>query len=197
MKIVGLTGGIGSGKSTVAKFFEQNQIPVYNSDWEAKKLMNEDEIVKNQIIELFGENAYQNNQLNRKFIADQVFVNKELLAQLNQIVHPAVQQHFLNWVNSQNSDFVVKEAAILFESGAYKSCDFVVTVAADEEIRIQRVIQRDEISPDEVKNRIQNQWSDAQRMEHSDFVIYNNAGLDELYDSFQQTYQQILAKIQN
>lgn len=196
MYILGLTGGIGSGKSTIGKWFLEKGIPVYDSDKEAKLLMNENPSLKSQLIDLFGPETYLNNEYNRKFVAEQVFENKEKLAALNAIVHPAVFHHFHEWVSQQNSEFVVKEAAILFESGSYKDCDFILTVAADESIRIQRVMDRDQVTQEQVQARIANQWTDEQRIEKSDFVLYNNASLEDLKNQFHKTYKKLLKRIQ-
>lgn len=197
MKIVGLTGGIGSGKSTIAKWFLELGIPVYNADLEAKKLMNENEKIITELTELFGEEVYQNGIYNRKLVSSKVFQDKELLHQLNQIVHPEVFKHFQNWVENQASDFVVKEAAILFESGSYKDCDWVVSVVADEEIRIKRVLKRDEISEEQIRQRINNQWTDTQRIEKSDFVIDNNSNLEDLKIKFDQLYKKLLKRFRS
>jgi len=195
MKIVGLTGGIGSGKSTVAKFFLDQGVPVYDSDSEARRMMNENREIKQKLVSLFGEDAYFENKLNRPYIASQVFKNKELLNQLNRIVHPAVFEDFRNWVKKQDSVFVVKEAAILFESGSYKDCDFVVSVIADEDLRIRRVSKRDNISAEKVRDRIQNQWTDEMRVAKSDFVIHNNSDLENLYEEFKKVYNELLKRI--
>lgn len=197
MKIIGLTGGIGSGKSTIGKWFLEKQIPVYDSDLEAKKLMNEQADLKVQLIDLFGDEVYVDGEYNRKLVAEKVFQDKELLAQLNSIVHPAVFQHFHQWVKAQNTPFVVKEAAILFESGSYKDCDFVVSVLADEAIRIQRVVERDDVSVQQVQDRIRNQWTDEQRKEASDFTMTNNQDLADLKTQFDKIYKKLLKRIQS
>jgi len=171
--IVGLTGGIGSGKTYVASLFGELGVPVYISDVEAKKIMNTQPDVIKSIIEIFGKKAYVDGQLDRKFIASQVFTKKEKLNQLNSIVHPAVANHFKNWHKQQNSVFVIKESAILFETKGNKYCDSIILVTAPEEIRILRVIKRDHVSEEEVKNRIKNQWSDEQKKLLSNYVISN------------------------
>ena len=130
MKILGLTGGMGSGKTTVAKFFKELNVPVYIADDEARKLMDKDLIVQEKIRQLFGKEAFKNGSLDRKFVASQVFHDKQKLEQLNQIIHPAVQQHFESWAKQQNSAYVVYEAAILFEKGGYKRCDYNLLVTA-------------------------------------------------------------------
>lgn len=194
MKIVGLTGGIGSGKSTIAKWFLEAGIPVYNSDDEAKRLMNESPEIRSQLIQVFGENAYLNDELNRKFISSQVFENKNLLEKLNQVVHPEVFKDFKNWIQNQNAPFVVKEAAILFESGSYNDCDYIISVIANEETRIQRVMERDGVSYEQVLSRIKNQWTDDLRIVNSDFIIKNNDGLEELKEEFDEVYNKLLKK---
>jgi len=195
MKIIGLTGGIGSGKSTVAKWFEEKEIPVYNSDLEARRLMNESAEIRRRLIERFGEETYQPSGLNRARLAALAFKNPAELKDLNEIVHPVVFNDFRIWIKKQNTKFVVKEAAILFESGSYQDCDGVISVIADEKTRIERVMQRDRISKEQVLERIKNQWADARKVELSDWVLYNNSGLDELRKQFETVYRQILIKL--
>lgn len=195
MITIGLTGGIGSGKTTIAQWFQEKGIPVYNSDFEAKKLMNENEDLIQQLIELFGDETYKNGEYNRSYVASKVFNDKELLNQLNAIVHPAVFKHFDEWLDNQNSSFVVKEAAILFESGSYKDCDYIISVIADEEIRIDRVAKRDQLNEDQIRNRMKNQWTDEQRIEKSDFIIENNKDLNALKLEFEKVYDEILDRI--
>ena len=197
MKIVGLTGGIGSGKTTIGKWFLEEGIPVYNSDSEAKKLINEDLQIVKSLTGLFGEETYQNGIYNSKYVASKVFNDKELLENLNQIVHPAVFRHFDNWVKNQTTSFVVKEAAFLFESGSYKDCDAIISVVADEEIRIQRVAGRDGSNPEQVRKRMDNQWKDEQRISLSDYVIYNNSDLNDLKKEFDQVYKKLLKQFQS
>ena len=195
MITIGLTGGIGSGKTTIAQWFQEKGIPVYNSDFEAKKLMNENEDLIQQLIELFGDETYKNGEYNRSYVASKVFNDKELLNQLNAIVHPAVFKHFDEWMDNQNSSFVVKEAAILFESGSYKDCDYIISVIADEEIRIDRVAKRDQLNEDQIRSRMKNQWTDEQRIEKSDFIIENNKDLNALKLEFEKVYDEILDRI--
>ncbi len=195
MITIGLTGGIGSGKTTIAQWFQEKGIPVYNSDFEAKKLMNENEDLIQQLIELFGDETYKNGEYNRSYVASKVFNDKELLNQLNAIVHPAVFKHFDEWLDNQNSSFVVKEAAILFESGSYKDCDYIISVIADEEIRIDRVAKRDQLNEDQIRNRMKSQWTDQQRIEKSDFIIENNKDLNALKLEFEKVYDEILDRI--
>ena len=173
MKIIGLTGGIGSGKTTVANHFIGAGIPVYIADDEARKIMQSPEILK-KIEKIFGSVIFKNEVLNRQKLAEIVFSNSDKLKQLNAIIHPAVKKHFGNWIlNYKNSPFVIYETAILFESGSYKDCDKIITVTAPLETRIERVIQRDKTSRENVLKRIKMQWTDDQRLGKSDFVIEN------------------------
>ena len=173
MIVVGLTGGIGSGKSTIAKEFAALGIAVFNSDEQAKALIATDAQVKERIIATFGEEAYQNGEYNRAYIAQIVFNNPEKLAILNNIVHPALAKYFKQWAKKQTSLYVLKEAAILFESGSYKDCDYIITVTAPEEVRIARVMARDHCTEAQVRARMAQQWSDAQRIALSNAVIEN------------------------
>ncbi|UZD37185.1 dephospho-CoA kinase [Capnocytophaga ochracea] len=173
MMVIGLTGGIGSGKSTIAKEFATLGISVFNSDEQAKVLIATDAQVKKRIIAAFGEEAYQNGEYNRAYIAQIVFNNSEKLAILNGIVHPALAKYFNQWAKKQTSPYVLKEAAILFESGSYKNCDYIITVTAPEEVRIARVMARDHCTETQVRARMAQQWSDAQRIALSNAVIEN------------------------
>lgn len=174
MKIIGLTGGIGSGKTTVANFFKEFNIPIYIADVEAKALMNRSKVIKRKLIALFGDNAYVDNKLNRPFLAQKIFNDKELLQKMNAIVHPKVASHFKRWLKKQNAPYVIKEVAILFENGSYKQCDYVITVVADQDERIKRVIKRDNSSKEKVLAIIKNQMLDSEKLKLTDFVIENN-----------------------
>lgn len=189
--VAGITGGIGSGKSTAAKFFEELGIPVYNSDTRAKTIQNENSEVKVKIIAAFGEEAYNENGLNKPYLSKQVFQNNEKLKLLNSIVHPAVFQDFENWKKAQKSDIVMKEAAILIESGSYKDCDVVISVVVDIETRIARTIERDGLSREEIRARINNQISDEERIAKSDFIIDNNGDLAHLKNEVEETFIKI------
>lgn len=172
-KIIGLTGGIGSGKTTVARYIASQGIPVYIADEEAKKIMDTSEVLK-LIAETFGANLIENGTINRQKLAQLVFKNSKKLQQLNNIIHPKVKQDFDNWVQKHHNHlFIVKEAAILFESGSYKYCDKIITVTAPKSVRLQRVMQRDGISEDQVLARMQNQWTEEDKIALSDFVIQN------------------------
>lgn len=173
MIIVGLTGGIGSGKTTVANFFKELGVPVYIADLEAKKLMNRSKVIRRKLIKLFGKHAYKNNQLNRPFLAGKIFNNEDLLKQMNAIVHPKVGKHFKRWADKQNAPYVIKEAAILFENNSYLNCDYIITVIADQEAKMQRILKRDGTSRNKVIAIMNNQWQDQEKVKLSDFVIEN------------------------
>ena len=193
MKIVGLTGGIGSGKTTVAKMFAEIGIPVYIADVEAKLLMNRSKVIKRKLIKLFGDKAYINNELNKTFISDIIFNNKALLAEMNAIVHPKVASHFKRRLKKQEGLYCIKEAAILFENGSYKYCDLLITVIAPESLRIERVIIRDKSDASKVKTIIKNQWSDDKKIELSDFVIENKT-LESTQKQVLQIHKKILKR---
>jgi len=172
-KIIGLTGGIGSGKTTIAKYFREKGIPVYIADEEGKKITESPEILES-IKSIFGVKVFDNEKLNRQKVSQIVFENSKKLQQLNAIIHPAIAKHFKNWVLKHSKfPYVVKEAAILFESGSYNDCDIVISVVAPLEIRIERVMHRDLVSREEVLKRINNQWTDEKRIANSTFIIEN------------------------
>ncbi len=172
-KIIGLTGGIGSGKTTIANYFKSKGIPVYIADEEARKITDTPEVL-DAIKNIFGEEVFDHNQLNRKKIAEIVFDNPQKLQQLNAIIHPAVKKNFEMWINQHaNKPFIIKETAILFESGSYKDCDIIITVVVPIEVRINRVMQRDNIPRETVLKRINQQWTDDQKIERSTYIIDN------------------------
>ena len=172
--IIGLTGGIGSGKSTVAKIFAQLGIPVLDADATAKAIMNEDSSVKSKLIELFGAEAYKESQLNRAYIAQLVFEDSFKLQQLNAIVHPITIQYAKDWASKQSAPYVIKEAALFFESGSSEGVDKIIGVTAPKHIRIQRVMHRDQISREDVIKRMEHQLEDSLKMKLSDWVIQND-----------------------
>jgi dephospho-CoA kinase len=174
MIIIGLTGGIGSGKTFVANEFNKLGIPVYNSDTRAKELMGTQEEIKKELTAKLGSPVFENGKLNRKFIADAIFTENELLNWMNGLIHPLVQKDFEIWLNQQHAPFVIKEAAILIESGAYKQCSKIIVVTALEKLRIERVVARDNVSPEKVNERIKNQISDVERLKYADFTINND-----------------------
>ena len=173
-KVIGLTGGIGSGKTTIANYFKEMGVPVYIADNGAKRVMQSENIIQ-QIKLTFGDSLFENEVLNRSKLAEIVFNNADKLAQLNAIVHPAVKQDFEFWLlENKNFQYVVYEAAILFESGRYKDCDVIITVTAPEEIRIERVLKRDNTTREQVLSRMKMQWNDEKRISLSNFVINNS-----------------------
>jgi dephospho-CoA kinase len=173
--IVGLTGGIGSGKTTVANIFAQfDGVIVYNADSEAKKIMESSSIIKSKIIEVFGQKSYENNQLNRPFIASIVFNDAVKLGKLNAIVHPEVKRHFQKFViQYKNKDYIVYENAILFESESNLKCDIIISVYAPLEIRTERVMLRDKSSREAIEARIKNQWLEEKKLLKSNYMICN------------------------
>ena len=173
MKLIGLTGGIGSGKSTVARMFEEYGIPVYYADDEAKRLMAGSPEIRSALIKTFGDESFKDGELNRKYLADMVFNNPEKLRLINAIVHPAVRKDFENWAKLQKTDWVIQENAILFESGMDKRFDKIISVTAPEVVRIKRVMQRDGVQEQQVLERMQNQWPETEKISRSDYVIRN------------------------
>ncbi len=171
---IGLTGGIGSGKSLIGKIVENLGYPVYYSDLAAKELVDTDSEIRSQLIGLLGSEVYIVNELNRPFLAQQLFKNDQLRIQVNQIIHPKVRSAFEEWCNRQNSPYVFNEAAILFETGAYKTMDKNLLVTAPTELRIQRVIERDKMAVQQVEERISKQWSDNEKRALADFIIIND-----------------------
>lgn len=193
-KIIGLTGGIGSGKTTVANMFLELDVPVYIADIEAKQLMNKSKIIKRKLLKLFGKKAYVNDTLNKPFIAKKIFNDKELLEKMNTIVHPKVATHFNRWLKKQKTPYVIKEAAILFENQNYLQCDAIILVVADEDTRIQRVIKRDNSTKKQVKAIMDNQWPDEKKMALSQFIIKNNV-LSNTRKEVKKIHEKILTTI--
>jgi len=171
---IGLTGGIGSGKSTVARIFEVLSIPVYYADEAARRLMNEHPELRNQIMELFGESAYIDGQLNRTYIGGTVFSDPGKLARLNAIVHPRTLEDAAAWMRKQNAAYAIKEAALIFEAGMETGLDQVIGVTAPVEIRIARVMKRDGVTREKVLERISRQMDEKEKMNRCDFIIEND-----------------------
>ncbi|HEY2647774.1 MAG TPA: dephospho-CoA kinase [Puia sp.] len=182
---VGLTGGIGSGKTTVAQIFEVLSIPVYYADSAARELMNNDPELKKKIISSFGTNAYKNGELDRSYLGSVVFPDKEKLNLLNSIVHPVTIRESENWMKNQKAPFAIKEAALIFEAGLEKHLDYVIGVTAPESLRMERVVERDHISKEKVLDRIRNQMDEKEKINRCDFVIQN--------DGIQPLIPQVLA----
>lgn len=186
-KIIGLTGGIGSGKTTVAKFIEEMGFPVYYSDLWAKELVNVDEDLKLRIKEFLGEKSYNENGFyDRKYVSEIVFNDDEILLKLNSLIHPAVKIDFENWVNRQNSEFIFKETALLFELKLNENCCKSVLVTAEDNIRIKRVMDRDGKTYREIENVMEKQMPEKEKLKLADFVIFNNEGLEELEGQIQK-----------
>ena len=171
---VGITGGIGSGKSTIAKVFEVLGIPVYYADEEAKRIMNEDEQLREQLIQHFGPETYTNGVLNRKHLASLVFNNPKQLELLNSLVHPVTIRDSERWMQRQTTPYALKEAALIFESGANANLDYVIGVSAPDALRIHRTMQRDQVTRDEVLARMRKQIKQIIKMRLCDFVIVND-----------------------
>ena len=195
MMVVGLTGGIGSGKTTVAKEFQKLGIPLYIADIEAKKLMQGSKIIKRKLIQLFGEEAYLEGQLNRSFLASRIFGDDALLSKMNAIVHPKVKSHFERWLKKQNAPYIIKEAAIIFENDLQAQYDYIILVTADIDERIKRLKRRDNSSEEQIKAIMSKQMDDASKIKLSDYVIENNT-LEALPEQVLKIHAQLLEKAQ-
>jgi len=174
MKVIGLTGGIGSGKSTVSRLFETMGIPVYTADTESKKLVNISPQIREQLVAAFGPQLYKNGEIDKAMLASLIFGNEENLRYANSVIHPAVFDDFRQWAEQQTQSFVVIESAILFDSGFYKSVDVTVNVSAPLEMRIRRVEERDKVSRESIEARISSQMSEEERNRLSDYTIFND-----------------------
>jgi dephospho-CoA kinase len=190
---VGITGGIGSGKTTVCKIFELLGIPVFYADQAAKELMQHDEGLKLKLRKKFGTDTYHpDGSINRTYLANIVFKDEAQLEALNAIVHPAVFSAFDQWLSKQSAKYVVKEAALLFESGSHQLCDFNVLVQAPEEIRIERVMKRDQITKEQVMGRIAQQMSDEEKSKLADHLLMNDEK-ELLIPQIMNLHQKLLA----
>ncbi len=190
--LVGLTGGIGSGKSTVGKLFGQLGVPVYDSDSRAKELMVSSPELKASIIELLGTEAYQGEALDRAYVASRVFKDKELLQKLNALVHPAVGEHFLQWAHAQDAAYVIQETALIFESDQQDFYDQTILVTAPRELRLERVVKRDGADPGAVLDRMGNQMEDERKIGLADFCI-ENLDLDATAEQVRELHTRLLA----
>jgi len=170
---VALTGGIGSGKTTVAFFFKELGVPIYFADNEAKRLMQSSKVIKRKLVEEFGKNTYIKNKLNKPFLAKIIFNNKEKLEIINKIVHPVVSNSFKIWIRKQNSVYIIQENAILFENNKAHNFDYIITVTAPIEEKIKRVIARDKVSREQVLARMKSQLTDNEKIKKSNAVINN------------------------
>lgn len=172
---IGLTGGIGSGKTTIAKLFRKLNYPVYIADTEASRLINQSQKIRDSLIKHFNKQIYnQDNQLDKKVMADIIFNDKAALNKVNRIVHPEVINDFISWSKQQTASFVLFESAIIFESGLAGYLDYIINVTASLETRLKRVVRRDHTTPEKVLERIRNQYDDQEKCEKSDFIINTN-----------------------
>lgn len=183
--IVGITGGIGAGKSTVSMIFKSFGVPIYEADFHSKDLLDSDPNLQFALVNLLGEKVVENKKINRAVMANLIFNDKDLLEKANALIHPIVGEHFKNWVAKQDSPYIIKEAAILYESGSYKDCDKVIMVSAPKEMRIKRVMARSAISRDEVLSRMNKQWPDQKKIELADFCIQNDEQISVIKQSLE------------
>src|SRR5690606_36655610 len=190
-KVIGLTGGIGSGKSTVARLFADLGVPIYIADERARQLMNTSKVIRRELIALFGTKAYNVDGLDRNFIASKIFNNKELLQKMNAIVHPKVGADFKRWLKQQKASYVIKEAAIIFEHNQQSQYDYIITVTTPLEERVQRVMKRDNKSKEQIMAIVSNQLSDEEKIKQSHFVIVNQQ-LEETKEQVQILHQKLL-----
>jgi len=198
MITIGLTGGIGSGKTTVANYFIELGVPVYFADDEAKKLMSTSKKIKKKLITEFGEEAYKDGALNRAYLAAIVFKDKKKLSIINKIIHPEVAKHFSKWTKKQSknieNNYIIQENAILFENGSASNFDYIVTVTAPIEIKIDRILKRDAITKDAILSRMNNQWDDHKKVKLSDYII-NNIDLADTKEQVKKLHRE-LSKIE-
>jgi len=188
---IGITGGIGSGKTFICRLFQMLGVPVYNADEEAKKLMNTDSRIREKLVAQFGQAVYKDGQLDRAFLARVVFSDAQKLQILNSIVHPIVIQEAKDWAARQKTRYSLKEAALLFESGSYKELDYTILVTAPLDLRVQRVMHRDGITEQQVRERISKQLSDEEKLQLTDFVIVND-GITPLLPQVWTLHQKFL-----
>ena len=180
-KVIGITGGIGSGKTTVSNFLLNYGIPVYNSDSQGKTLMNTNLELKNDIVSIFGESVYDNGILNTNLLSSIVFSDPKKIEKLNNLVHPKVSEDFNQWIeNNNNKPIIVKEAAILIESGAYLNMDKIILIVSDKSTRINRVSKRDDSDLESIEKRINLQLTDDEKIKYADYIIQNNSSLEYL-----------------
>jgi len=180
MKKIGITGGIGSGKSFVANIIEKMGFPIYYSDVRSKELTNSHPIIRQGLIELVGENVYFEGELDKKILAAAIFSNDELRMKVNQLIHPIVRQDFEDWAKAQTSDLIFNEAAILFETGAYRNFDATILIYAPQELRLKRVLKRDIITKEEVIARMNNQMNDEEKLKMTPYSILNDGEIPVL-----------------
>ncbi len=191
MKFIGITGGIGSGKSFVAQIIERMGYPVFNADKEARILMNSHPIISESLIDWFGTEIYSNGELNREKMAICIFHDEKMRSKVNQLVHPLVREAFVNWASSQNKPLVFNEAAILYETDAYKKFHEIILVTAPLSLRITRVMKRDGISEEQIRDRMEAQWSDDKKLSFGPYEIINDNRLP-LLSQIEEVIEQLL-----
>lgn len=174
MKIIGLTGGIGSGKTILAKEFSKNYIQVYNSDERAKFLMNNSKDLKDSLIKCFGSNTYVDDSLNKTYLSSLIFNDRKSLDLMNSIVHPQVEKDFMGWMKTKDEKYVIYESALIFETGSYKRNDFNILVTSDLSVRINRIMNRDKIDKSLAMLKINNQWKDEKKIPLADYIFVNS-----------------------
>lgn len=178
MKIIGLTGGIGSGKTILAKEFSKNYIQVYNSDERAKFLMNNSKDLKDSLIKCFGSNTYVDDSLNKTYLSSLIFNDRKSLELMNSIVHPQVEKDFMGWMKTKDEKYIIYESALIFETGSYKRNDFNILVTSDLSVRINRIMNRDKIDKSLAMLKINNQWKDEKKIPLADYIFVNST-IDE------------------
>jgi dephospho-CoA kinase len=191
---LGITGGIGSGKTSVCRVFDVLRIPVFSADSEASEIMENEDAIKSHLNSITGKDLYTGGRLDRMALADIIFNDNALLEKVNLLVHPLVFDHFRKWASNQESKYVIMEAAILFESGADKFVDRIATVVAPVDQRVERVIRRNKLSREQVMERIQNQMDDETRMKLSDYIIYNSEN-DMIIPAILKMHEEIITFI--
>ena len=193
---IGVTGGIGSGKTTVCRVFSALGIPVFAADAEARSIMESDPEIIKKIISIAGKNIYYEGSLDRSQLADLIFNHSELLEQINSLVHPAVRERFRQWHESQDTSYVILEAAILFETGSYKNVDRIITVVAPFEERIDRVARRNNLTREQILERVRNQSDDEFKVARSDYVI-DNSDCKMIIPEILRIHQEIITQVNN
>jgi dephospho-CoA kinase len=171
---IGLTGGIGSGKSTVARIFNVLGIPVYSSDDASKRLMDEDEELKNSIVKAFGKESYSNGKLNRRYLATKAFSDPNKIELLNSLVHPATIKDAITWMEKQKAPYLIKEAALIFESGSDKFLDVIIGVRSPLSLRLERTMKRNNVTAEEVEARIKLQMDEEEKLDLCDYIVQND-----------------------
>ena len=191
---VAITGGIGTGKTTISNMFSDKGVPVFNSDEIAKEIMNTNSLLKNEIITAFGDNAYEKNKLNREYLSDVIFNNEALLQKINSIVHPYVADEFNSWIEEQDSKYIIYESAIIFENQVEDFFDKIICVTASEEDVISRVMKRNNFSVDKIKSIINKQLPNDAKIQKSDYVI-ENINISKLSDKVLEIHNDIMGSI--